>query len=101
MCCGTTKVGGVNLSMNFTFGVTESSQGNTPGVTLLGLHESEYPEYWVDTVILSSVGTNLSVGALLTSTQVEPNRGLRMLWFVVSKLDVSVTLVTVFTIVHV
>lgn len=89
MCCDATNVAGINLSMNFTFGVTESSQGNTPGVTLLGFHDTKYPEYRVETLILSkSTGMNLSMGALVPSPQVEPNRGLRMLWFVVGKLDV-------------
>lgn len=89
MCCDTTKVAGINLSRNLTFGITESSQGNTPGATLLGFHETKYPEYRVDTLILSkSAGMNLSVGTLIPIPEVEPNRGLRMLWFVVGKLDV-------------
>ena len=82
MCCDVTRVNrNLNLSINFVFGVTGPSQGNTHSATLLGFHESASPQYHVNTVQQSGAGQNVST---LPSTPVV-QRGLRMLWFVISK----------------
>jgi hypothetical protein len=73
-----------NIDM-YTFGVTESAQGNTHGATLLGFHDSQN-EYIVDTLIISATGQNISVGSTYTlSRPGGVQRGLRQLWFVIGK----------------
>ena len=87
-CCEVENITGFNLPVIFVFGVTESAQGNTDGATLLGFFESQY---WVDTVVLSRAAVTLSVSSvLMPNTPVITNRGLRMLWFVIGKLNVDI-----------
>ena len=71
---------------DFTFGVTESAQGNSHNTTLLGFHSS-LVQYCVDTVIVSKAGiqNDISVGYALPRPGVA-KRGLLMLWFVIGKL---------------
>ena len=71
------------LPSNFIFGVTESAQGNTNGVTLLGFHEIEYE---VDVLQLNRVGLTLSIGSTIMNIN-GPTvlRGIRMLWSVIGK----------------
>ena len=82
-CCDVDQINGFNLPDNFVFGVTGPSQGNTHNATLLGFHES-LSQYVVSTVLLSSAGLSVSVGSTVPSVPVD-QRGLRMLWFVISK----------------
>ena len=86
-CCDREFIDSLNLGNNFRFGVTESSQGNTHGATLLGFHES-LSEYRVDTVIISKEGQSIALGSTLPKQPVDPQRGLRMLWFVIGKLHI-------------
>ena len=67
------------LQTNFTFGVTESVQGNN--AQLLGFFDT-LAGHVVNTVQLSS--GSVSVGSTLPRAPVI-DRGLRMLWFVVGK----------------
>jgi hypothetical protein len=71
-----------NINM-YTFGVTESSQGNTHGATLLGFHDSQN-EYIVDTLTISVSGLNISVGSTV-SRPGGAQRGLRQIWFVIGE----------------
>jgi hypothetical protein len=70
------------LPSNFIFGVINSAQGNTPGVTLLGFHESEYA---VDVVLRNRAEVTLTVGSTILNNRQTVLRGIRMLWFVVGK----------------
>ena len=81
-CCDTTVVPEFELSMNFTFGVTESAQGNTHDATLLGFHHSQYR---VNAIRLNKARQSLTIGSTvdLSGVSVEPNSGLRMLWFII------------------
>ena len=86
-CCDREYISNFNFqrSSMFAFGVTESAQGNTHGgATLLGFHES-LAEYTVDTLQLSVIGQNISVGSTLPRPG-GVQRGLRLLWFVTGKL---------------
>ena len=85
-CCDVTHVTDFMLSptVDFVFGVTGSAQGNTPGATLLGFHDT-LSQYLVDTVQLSRAGFILSVGSTIPESAVA-RRGLRMLWFILGKL---------------
>ena len=83
-CCDVDQINGFgNLPVNFVFGVTGSSQGNTHSATLLGFYDI-LQQYQVNTVLLNSAGHSLSVGSTLPSVPVD-QRGLRMLWFVIGK----------------
>ena len=87
-CCEVANITGFNLPVNFVFGVTRSAHGNTHEATLLGFHGSQ-SQYQVDTVVLSRTAVTLSVGSVLTpNPAVIPDRGLRMLWFFIGKLNV-------------
>ena len=83
-CCAVEQISSFNLSVDFVFGVTGPSQGNTHSATLLGYHES-LSQYLVDTHQRISTGLSLSVGSTIPSVPII-QRGLRMLWFVVCKL---------------
>ena len=83
-CCDVEQISSFNLSVDFVFGVTGASQGNTHSATLLGYHES-LSQYLVDTHQRISTGLSLSVGSTIPSVPII-QRGLRMLWFVVGKL---------------
>ena len=81
-CCDVTNVTiHLNLTRKFTFGVTESSQGNTHSASLLGYHDT-LPQYRVGTVQLNNAGLSLSIGSTVPNVPVV-QRGLRQLWFVV------------------
>ena len=87
-CCDVTYIStDINLTRNFTFGVTGSSQRNTHSASLLGYHDSQLNAslYKVNTVKISTAGLSLSVNSTVSSV---PNvkQGLRMLWFVIGKL---------------
>ena len=82
-CCDVDQINGFNLPVNFVFGVTGSSQGNTHSATLLGYFDT-LSQYQVNTVIQNSAGLSLSVGSTVPSVPVV-QRGLRMLWFVIGK----------------
>ena len=89
-CCEVKNITSFNLPVNFVFGVTRSAQGNTHEATLLGFHQA-LSQYLVDTVVLYRTAVTLTVGSLLMpSTPVIPNRGLRMLWLVIGKLNVDI-----------
>ena len=87
-CCDVTNIDNDNfiLPSNFIFGVIESAQGNTNGVTLLGFHESEYG---VDVELLNRAGLTLSVGSTIRNG-LTVLRGIRMLWFVIGKYKITV-----------
>jgi hypothetical protein len=82
-CCDVTTIENFILPSNFIFGVIQSAQGNTPGVTLLGFHESEYG---VDVVQLNRAEVTLTVGSTILNNRQTVQRGIRMLWFVIGKL---------------
>ena len=83
-CCDVDQINGYgNLPVNFVFGVTGSSQGNTHSATLLGFSDS-LPRYWVNTIQMARSRQILSVGSTLPSTP-GALRGLRMLWFVIGR----------------
>ena len=89
-CCDREIIQGLELQNDFIFGVTESAQGNTAGVTLLGFIDDPtftvQPEYIVFTLQTGrNVGQNLSVGSTLQRPK-GVQRGLRMLWFVTGTL---------------
>ena len=82
-CCDVEQISGFNLPVDFVFGVTGPSQGNTHSASLLGCHES-LSQYLVGTQQHVSAGLSLSVGS--TIPRITPIlRGLRMLWFVIGK----------------
>ena len=81
ICCDVTNIDNFILSSNFIFGVIQSAQGNTNGVTLLGFHHTEYV---VDVELLNGVGLILSVGSTIRNG-FTVLRGIRMLWFVIGK----------------
>ena len=84
MCCDVDQISGFgSLPVNFVFGVTGPSQGNTHSATLLGYFDT-LPQYVVNTVHVSRAGLSLSVGSTVPSVPVV-QRGLRMLWFVIGK----------------
>ena len=83
-CCDVTNIENFILPSNFIFGVIQSAQGNTNGVTLLGFHRTEYG---VDVGLLNRVGLTLSVGSTIRSGGTVL-RGIRMLWFVVGKHEI-------------
>ena len=83
-CCDVEQISGFNLSVNFVFGVTGHSQGNTHSASLLGFSDA-LPQYRVDTTLLSSADLSLSIGSTVPSVPVV-QRGLRMLWFVIGEL---------------
>ena len=81
-CCDVTNsFTHLNLTRKFTFGVTESSEGNTHNASLLGFADAR-SQYRVNTTKLGSAGLSLSVGSDVPSVQVAQT-GIRMLWFVV------------------
>ena len=83
-CCDVEQISGFNLSVDFVFGVTGPSQGNTHSASLLGYHKS-LSQYLVDTLQHNSAGLSLSLGSTIPRiTTIQ--RSLRMLWFVVGKL---------------
>ena len=84
-CCDVDQINGFNLPDNFVFGVTGPSQGNTHSATLLGFHDT-VTQYVVNTTQLARAGPTLSEGSTVPSTPVV-QRGLRMLWFVIGKLN--------------
>ena len=53
--CDVTIIESFELPMNFIFGVTESSQGNTHSAALLGFSEALPQYYTVDTIIMSKL----------------------------------------------
>ena len=78
-CCDREYISSFNIQTNnFVFGVTESAQGNTHGATLLRFFESQL-DYTVDTLLITAVGNNISVGSTLVRPDVGVQRGLRML----------------------
>ncbi len=79
--CDVSLIGSFDLPMNFTFGVTESAQGNTHEAKLLGFADA-LSEYRVNTVLIGKGGLTLSVGSTVPSVPVV-QRGLRFLWFIV------------------
>ena len=84
-CCDVEpEISGFNLSVDFVFGVTGPSQGNTHSASLLGYHEA-LPQYGVDTVQLSSAALSLSIGSIIPSVPLV-QRSLRWLWLVTGKL---------------
>ena len=83
-CCDVEQINGFNLSVNFVFGVTGPSQGNTHSASLLGFSDA-LPQYRVTVVILNSAVLSLSVGSTVPSVPLV-QRGLRMLWLVTGKL---------------
>ena len=92
LCCDDmTLVSEFDLSVNFTFGVTESAQGNTPGATLLGFHDS-LAEYRVNTIRRDKASLPLTIGSTIPSSTPVQN-GLRMLWFVIGKLHDEYTVI--------
>ena len=86
VCCDRTNIERFNLSMNFIFGVTESTQGNTHGATLLGFHDT-LSQYRVNSVVLNRFELTLSVGSTIHSSPTV-QRGLRMLWFVIGEFTI-------------
>ena len=82
MCCDRTSINRFDLSQNFSFGVTESSQGSTAGATLLGFSDS-LPQYQVDVVLINRAEVTLSVGSNIRNRPTT-KRGIRMLWFVIN-----------------
>ena len=86
-CCDRTNINGFDLPQNFIFGVTESSQRNTAGATLLGFHDS-LPLYQVDVVLLNKAEVTLSVGSTIRNTPTT-QRGIRMLWFVIGEFNLT------------
>ena len=84
-CCDVTDIESFDLPMNFIFGVTESAQGNTHEATLLGFSDA-LSQYRVNSVLLVKAGLTLSVGSPIRNSPPVP-RGLRMLWFVIGKLQ--------------
>ena len=80
-CCDVRNIENFILPSNFIFGVIQSAQGNTNGVTLLGFHHTEYG---LDVELLNRAGLNLSVGSTIRNGLTHL-RGIRMLWFVVGK----------------
>ena len=86
-CCDSDNISGFTLPMNFAFGVTRSSRGNTHGATLLGFHPSE-SQYLVDTLLLNRPGMSLSVGSAVMSSTPAVQRGIRMLGFVIGRFNV-------------
>ena len=90
-CCDSEQINGFIFSVNFVYGVIGPSQGNTYGASLLGVHDTALPQYQVNTIIvLRSAGQTLSVGSTLPSGSIE-RKGVRMLWFVIGKLNVRIT----------
>ena len=87
-CCDVEHISGFNLSVDFVFGVTESARGNTHSATLLGYHESGQPEYLVGTQLQNKMGLSLLVSSTVPGNALSQQRGLRMLWFVIGKLNV-------------
>ena len=86
ICCDVTNIEMFDLPINFTFGVTESSQESTHGAKLLGYHESQYPERRVQTIQVSKDSLSLSVGSKFANPRGPTEQlGLRMLWFVIGK----------------
>lgn len=87
-CCDVTNIRGFYLHTNLTFGVIESAQGNTHGATLLGFHDS-LTQYGVSTIVFSRDGLNfLPVGSsLVISDNSAYEGGLRMLWFIIGKIQ--------------
>ena len=83
-CCDREDISMFNIQTNFILGVTESSQGNTRGTTLLGVHDTQ-AKYTVHTLQLSATGQNISVGSTLTRPEVGQTLGLRLLRFVIGK----------------
>ena len=84
-CCDVDQISGFNLSVDFVFGVTGPSQGNTHSASLLGFSEA-LPQYRVDATLLNSAGLSLSIGSTVSGVPVI-QRGLRWLWFVIGKLS--------------
>ena len=82
MCCDKTSINRFDLSQNFSFGVTKSSQGSTAGATLLGFADA-LPWYQVDVVLINRAEVTLSVGSIIRNRQTT-KRGIRMLWFVIN-----------------
>ena len=87
-CCDRENITSFDLDLqrnDFIFGVTESAQGNTHNVALLGFHSS-LPEYNVDTMLVSKAALmmNISVGYVLPKPS-GARRGLHMLWFVIGQ----------------
>ena len=89
-CCDVEQISGFNLSVDFVFGVTGPSQGNTHSASLLGFSDSLL-RYRVDTTLLNSAGQSLSIGSTVSGVPVV-GRGLRMLWFVIGKLSMCTPL---------
>ena len=87
-CCDSEDISSFTLPMNFAFGVTGSSQGNTRGATLLAFADS-LSQYQVDTILLNKDGLSLSVGSTVRRSSVD-QRGLRMLGFVIGKLSMYI-----------
>ena len=58
-CCNVEQISGFNLSVDFVFGVTGPSQGNTHSASLLGCHVS-LSQYIVDTQQRVSAGQSTS-----------------------------------------
>ena len=86
-CCDREYVSSFNIQTNnFVFGVTQSAQENTHGATLalLRFFESQL-DYTIDTLLIAAVGQNISVGSTLVRPNTGVQRGLRLLWFVISK----------------
>ena len=83
-CCDVEQISGFDLPVDFMFGVTGPSQGNTHSASLLGCHES-LSQYIVDTQQRVSDGLSLSVGSTLSNDIQVVQRGLRQLWFVIGK----------------
>ena len=82
----------VYISQGFLFGVTESSQGNTAGATLLGFADAQ-PQYQVDVVLINraEVTSQLSVGSnIAIRNRKTTKRAIRMLWFVIGKLNFTI-----------
>ena len=86
-CCDVEQISGFNLSVDFMFGVTGPSQGNTHSAVLLGYHEG-LSQYLVDTQQCVSAGLSLSVGSTIPRITITVQRGLHWLWFVIGKLNV-------------
>ena len=83
-CCDRTNIEGFDLSMsNFTFGVTESAQGNTHEAALLEF-SAALPQYRVNVLQFPRADVTLSIGSPINSRSAGPG-GIRMLWFVIGK----------------
>ena len=91
-CCDVTNIKAFHLLTNLTFGVIESSHGNTHEATLLGFHDA-LSEYRVSIIILSRDGLNdLPIGSVLDVPDISMRQGgLRMLWFAIGKHQYSNT----------